>query len=183
MKKKKSKAALLNVALLHDIWEIWIRDKISTKTKTAKHWSISTLQQMRPKQYCFQTNLIEPCHLGKISLNFDIPSPTKFVNFFSFFENLATNIKEQTISDKAFWETSSFIKNAASKLLRIWKRPYNYFIFERTRSSIMSNLQHDYSIPRDPSWKWTRGTHIKQSRLWFKSERNSLRYLQIQSPP
>ena len=121
--------------------------KISTKSKTTNHWSISTLQQMWPKRYCFQTNLIEPCHLRKISLNFDIPSPTKFVNFFSFFENLATNIKEPTILDKAFWETSSHIKNAASKLLRIWKRPYNYFIFERTRSSILSNLQHDFSIP------------------------------------
>ena len=86
---------LSSVAWLYDIWEIWIRDKIWTKSKTANHWSISTPQQVRPKQYCFQTNLIEPCRLGKIGLNFDIPSPTKFVNFFSFLENLATNLKEQ----------------------------------------------------------------------------------------
>ena len=69
---------------------------------TANHWNIFTLQQVRPKQYCFHTNLIEPCHLGKIGLNFDIPSPTKFVNFFSFFENLATNFKEQTNSNSSF---------------------------------------------------------------------------------
>ena len=30
--------------------------------------------------------------------------------------------------------------------MRIWKRPYNYFIFERTRSSILSNLQLDNFI-------------------------------------
>ena len=93
---------LSSVARLHDIWEIWIRDKIWTKSKTANHWGISTPQQVRPKQYCFQTNLIEPCRLGKIGLNFDIPSPTKFVNFFSFFEKLATNLKEQTISNSYF---------------------------------------------------------------------------------
>ena len=135
------------MAQLHDIWEIWIRDKISTKSKTANNWSISTLQQMRPKQYCFQTNLIEPCHLGKISLYFDIPSTTKFVNFFFFFENLATNIKEPTISDKAFWETSSFIKKRSNRTFQNLETPIQLLIFERTRSSILSNLQHDYSIP------------------------------------
>ena len=89
---------LSSVARLHDIWEIRIRDNMSIKSKTANNYSISSLQQVRPKQYCFKTNLIEPCHLGKIGLNFDIPSPTKFVNFFSFFKNCATNFKEQTIS-------------------------------------------------------------------------------------
>ena len=49
-------------------------------------------------------------------------------------------------SNKAFWETSSCIKKSATELLRIWKRPYNYFIFERTRSSILSNLQLDNFI-------------------------------------
>ena len=44
---------LSSVTRLHDIREIWIRDKISTKSKTANHWNISTLQQVRPKQYCF----------------------------------------------------------------------------------------------------------------------------------
>ena len=49
-------------------------------------------------------------------------------------------------SNKAFWEASSCIKKSATELLRIWKRPYNYFIFERTRSSILSNLQLDNFI-------------------------------------
>ena len=103
---------LSSVAWLHDIWEIWIRDKIWTKSKTANHWSISTPQQVGPKQYCFQTHLIQLCRLGKIGLNFDIASPTKFVNFFSFFEKLATILKEQP-SDylkQFFWEASSCIK-------------------------------------------------------------------------
>ena len=136
------------MARLHDIWEIRIRDKISTKSKTANICSISSLQQVRPKQYCFQTNLIEPCHLGKIGLNLDIPSPTKFVSFFSFFKNCATNFKEQTISkfkQSILRDVLLHIK-PSTELLRIWKHPYNYFIFERTRSSILSNLQLDNFI-------------------------------------
>ena len=76
--------------------------KYEQNLKLQNHWSIFAPQQVRPKQYCFQTNLIEPCRLGKIGLNFDIPSPTKFVNFFSIFEKLSTNLKEQTISNSSF---------------------------------------------------------------------------------
>ena len=114
---------------------------MQTKSKTANHCSISTLQQVRPKQYCFQTNLIEPRHVRKIGLNFDIPSPTKFVNFFFFFKFSHKSWRTDYLI-QFFWETSSCIKNAATELLRIWKRPYNYFIFERTRSSISSNSIH-----------------------------------------
>ena len=56
-------------------------DKISTKSITANHWSISTLQQLQQKQYYFQTIhiyiyiyiyiYVEPNHHGKISLNFN----------------------------------------------------------------------------------------------------------------
>ena len=131
-KKKNSKAALLNHLKYHHFYYfyclLWLgsmtsekfefRDKILTKSKTANHWSISTPQQVRPKQYCFQTNLIEPCRLGKIGLNFDIPSPTKFVNFFSFFEKLATDYLKQL-----FWEASSCIKKLSNRTFENLETP------------------------------------------------------------
>ena len=66
----------------------------------------STLQQLQPEKYYFQNNLIEPCHLGKICLNFGIPLPNEFVNHFSFFENLATSLilKNNILSETSHLE-------------------------------------------------------------------------------
>ena len=56
---------------------------------------------MRPKQY---------------GLNFGISSPTKFVNHFSLFENLATNHKEYPVSNKTFGEASSRLKKRSNRI-------------------------------------------------------------------
>ena len=78
-----------------------MEEKISTKSKSTNHWSISTLKQLRPKQY---------------GLNFGISSPTKFVNHFSLLENLATNHKEYPVSNKTFEEASSRIKKRSNRI-------------------------------------------------------------------
>ena len=54
---------------------------------------------------------------------------------------------------------------------------------KRKRSGILSNLQPDNSIHvTHPDKRRIALAHIKQSRLLLKGERNSIRYLQIQSP-
>ena len=79
-------------------------EKFESEIKYEQNLKLQTIGAFLHLNKCDQNNivskpyLIEPCHLGKIGLNFDIPSPTKFVNFFSFFKNCATNFKEQTIS-------------------------------------------------------------------------------------
>ena len=76
-------------------------EKISTKSKSTKHWSISILKQLRPKQY---------------GLNFGISSPTKIVNHFSLFENFATNHKEYPVANKTFGESSSRMKKRSNRI-------------------------------------------------------------------
>ena len=188
--QKNSKAASLNHLKYHHfyyfesesnfIWEIWIRVKMQTKSKTANHCSISTLQEVRPKQYCFQTNLIEPCHVGKIGLNFGIPSPTKFANFFSFFWKFSHKSWRTDYLKQFFWEASSCIKKRGMQP-NFWEFWNAHTI---TSSSKKQDLQfrvtsNTITHPRYPPWQWMRGSHIKQGRLLFKSERNSIRYLQI----
>ena len=107
--QKNSKAALLNHLKYHHFFYsyclLWLgsmsmtSEKFESEIKYEQNLKLQTIgaflhlnKQMRPKQYCFHTNLIEPCRPHKIGLNFDIPSLTKFVNFFSFFEKLATNL-------------------------------------------------------------------------------------------
>ena len=148
-----------------------------TKSKTANHCSISTLQQVRPKQYCFQTNLIESCHIGKIGLNFDIPSPTKFVIFFLFLWKSSHKSKRTDYLKQFFWEASSCIKKKT-------QQPY-FWEFGNAHTITSPSKEQDLQFwvisntitqPRFPPWQWMRGTHIKQGRLLFKSERSSIRY-------
>ena len=98
-----------SVAQFHDIWEICIKYKLSTKSKTETIGAFLHSNNCNQNKYYFQTNLKEHCHLGKIGLNFGFWSPTKFVNHFSFFENLVTNLKEEhPISNKTRPNTGSF---------------------------------------------------------------------------
>ena len=97
------------MAQFHDIWEIWIWDKLSTKSKSETIAAFLHFNNCNQDKYYFQTNLKEHSHLGKIGLNFGFLSPTKFVNHFSFFENLVKNLEEEhSISNKTRPYTGSF---------------------------------------------------------------------------
>ena len=97
------------MARFHDIWEIWIKDKLSTKSKSETIGAFLYFNNCNQIKYYFQTNLKEHCHLWKIDLNFGFLSPTKYVNHFSFFENLVINLREEhPISNKTTPNTGSF---------------------------------------------------------------------------
>ena len=115
--QKHSKATLLNHLKYHHFYYfyclLWLgsitSEKFESEIKYEQNLKLQTIGAFLHlnKTSATKTILIpnesnkEPCNLGKIGLNFDIPSPTKFVNFFSFFEKLATNLK-QTISNSYF---------------------------------------------------------------------------------